>query len=57
MGQQCLDIEDKYERRNNRFKGKKELKTYNDYKDKGKKYHYIAKDYDSDYNEEEVLEI
>lgn len=53
----CPNKEDKDKKRNNRFKGKKEFKKYKDYKDKGKKSCYIAKDYDSDDNEEVVVYI
>ena len=47
---------EKYDREFNKFKGKKYFKGYKDYKDKGKKSYYIAKDSDSD-NEDEMVYI
>ena len=53
----CPNKKDKDEKWFNKFKGKKEFKSYKDYKGKCKKSCYIAKDSDSDNDEDEVFYI
>ena len=49
--------EDKYDKKVNKFKGKKDLKSYKSYKDKGMKYFCIAKDFDINEDEDEIVYI
>lgn len=52
----CRNREEKEEKKYNKYKGKKYFKSYKDYKIKGKKSCYMAKDSDSD-DEDEMAYI
>ena len=50
----CPNREDKDEKKHSKFKGKKDFKNFKDYKDKVNKSCFMAKDSDSNDNDEMV---